>query len=132
MAMGRKTTTVVAVEAITALVTSSAPLMTRSRKEVPSRFRVDLKQLSITTMELSTSIPMPITRPPRDIMLMVIPIKAMIIRAVSTERGMEMATMAEAFHSPKKSQRTRTAMARPSTRLRTTCLMFSIISSPLL
>ena len=35
-AMGRNTTTVVRVEAMTELVTSSAPWMTRSRKERPT------------------------------------------------------------------------------------------------
>ena len=86
---------------------------------------MDLKQLSMTTMELSTIIPMPTTRPPSDMRLMLMSKAAMRIKAASTEMGMVTPMMKELFHSPKKNTSTRAAITRPSMSEVTTLMMLS-------
>jgi hypothetical protein len=71
--IGRKTETVVRVEAVTAMATSREPLAAASkRSSPPSRCR---KMFSRTTIELSTSSPTPSASPPRLIMLREMPEK---------------------------------------------------------
>ena len=65
--MGTNTHTVVSVEAVTAIPTILVPLSEASAVDIPS-FR-NRSILSRTTIELSTSIPMPSASPPRDIIL---------------------------------------------------------------
>ena len=66
--MGTKTHTVVRVAATTACPTSDAPRRTRSETgRSPPRLRWRSIPSS-TTMELSTSMPTPRARPPRDMM----------------------------------------------------------------
>lgn len=99
-AMGRKTTTVVRVEAVTALATIPAPSSAASLKvRCSSRF---LKQLSSTTIALSTIMPTPMVSPPRESMLKVMPEKDMMIRVTSTEVGIEVPTISDALMSPRK------------------------------
>ena len=62
MVRGRYTTQVVIVEATILIMTVPAPLTAASR--ISSSSLVALKQLSMTTMELSTIIPIAMTRAP--------------------------------------------------------------------
>ena len=100
MLMGRNTTTVVSVDAATDEVTIRAPSMAASRK-VKLRSRL-WKQLSRTTIELSTIIPTPMTRPPNETILKENPKAFIRISVVNTETGIELPTIREAFQSPKK------------------------------
>ncbi|KAF5033961.1 hypothetical protein DSECCO2_601170 [anaerobic digester metagenome] len=128
--MGKNTTMVVAVEAMTEPVTRLAPAATLSLK-LRSSVRAR-KQLSITTIELSTIIPMPTTRPPNDIMLMVMSKADIMTSAAMTEIGIDRPTMSEARHSPKKKNSTTTETMSPIIRDETTLLMLSMMVSPLL
>ena len=99
------TTHVVAVpprtEAPTTLVPSSASPMNSTR---PARFpAVALKQLSNTTMELSTIIPTPSVRALMVMILSENPIRFMSMKAARMEIGMELPTMRDALMSPKNS-----------------------------
>ena len=69
----------------------------------PSRAR---KQLSSTTMELSTIIPTPRTRPLMVITFKENPKRVMRIRVIRMEVGMELPTIREALKSPKNRNRT--------------------------
>ena len=62
---------------------------------------VERKQLSRTTMELSTIIPTPRTRPPRVSTFSEKPIVFIAMRAARIEIGMEVPTIRDAFKSPK-------------------------------
>ncbi len=87
--MGKNTQTVVKVEAMIAPATSFAPSMEASRILFPSlRIRYIF---SITTIELSTSIPTPRAKPEREMMFSVIPLKYMHTTAVTRLIGMEKA-----------------------------------------
>ncbi|MBA7542451.1 hypothetical protein ES705_34772 [subsurface metagenome] len=50
---------------------------------------------SITTMALSTNIPTPKASPPRDIMLMEIPLKYIKLNTTIIERGIDVQIIAE-------------------------------------
>ena len=90
---GRKTTTVVSVEAITACPTSSAPNIEASRRPVPR----DICEMmfSSTTTALSTTMPMAIASAERLMMLIVQPIRNMKTNAMISEKGMESAMTSE-------------------------------------
>ena len=99
VASGRYTTMVVIVEAIIEAVTSFVP-----SKAACFRSGVLfclLKQLSITTMEESTIIPMAMTREPSVTMFMENPIILIRIRVRNREMGMEAPTIRLALKSPK-------------------------------
>ena len=72
-----------------------------SRKPTPF---VERKQLSNTTMELSTIIPTPSTRELKVITFRENPAALMATSAVRMEIGMEVPTIREAFRSPKNNQ----------------------------
>ena len=82
---------------------------------------------SMTTMELSTSIPIPSANPDSDIIFKEIPEKYINTRAVSTDNGMLTATTMVGFTSFKNSARTTIASAAPTTILWTTPLMIIVI-----
>ena len=65
---------------------------------------VALKQLSSTTVELSTIIPTPSTRALRVITFRLKPISCINIRDARIDTGMELPTISEAFRSPKNNQ----------------------------
>ena len=69
---------------------------------------------SMTTTELSTSIPIDSESPESDIMFILIPEKYMSTNAVSTENGMENATMSVGRISFIKSSSTTTARMAPT------------------
>ncbi len=85
---GRKTATVVRVEAMTAWPTSEAPLRAAVVSSSPASRR--LTMASRTTMAESTSIPTPRASPPRDMMLRVVPVRYIRKKVATTEIGMEM------------------------------------------
>ena len=113
--MGRNTQTVVSVEARIAPATSPAPLIAASFAEHPS-LRI-LKIFSITTMELSTSIPTPSARPDSEITFSVTPLKYMHTIAVIKLTGMEQATTAVGRQSFRNTIRIRTARTAPNNTL---------------
>ncbi len=84
--MGKNTATVVRVEATTALDTSRVPRSAASL--IPSPSTRQRKMLSSTTMELSTSMPMPRASPPSDMMLSVMPPMNIGTKVATTEIGM--------------------------------------------
>ena len=75
---------------------------------------------SITTMELSTSIPMPIASPAIEIMFIVTPEKYISTSANSTETGIEMPTASVGLRSRRNRNRIRIASAPPINKLSTT------------
>ena len=85
--IGAKTATVVSVEPLMAPATSRAPSRAASSSESPFSRRCVIA--SSTTIELSTSIPMPRARPPSDIRFSVTPPKYIGAKVTSTERGIE-------------------------------------------
>ena len=66
---------------------------------------LERKQLSKTTMELSTIMPIAITRAPNVIIFRENPATAMTIIVTRSEIGMELPTIKLAFQSPKKRNR---------------------------
>ena len=60
----------------------------------------------MTTIELSTIMPTPMTRPPSDRTLKEKPMKLMAIRVTSSEMGIDEPTIKEARQSPKKMKST--------------------------
>ena len=96
---------------MTELLTKSAPSMAASAKLRSSFW--ERKQLSSTTIELSTIMPIPTTSPPSDMMFMVIPVADMITSVAKTESGIEAATISAARQSPRKRKSTSMASARP-------------------
>ena len=72
---------------------------------------------SMTTMELSTSMPMASERAPSVMMLMSRPQKYMMTSAKSTENGMEKATTSVGLMLRRKTASTTTASNAPSNRL---------------
>ena len=103
-ARGMNTTQVVTVppmmDSRTAFVPSKAAFLA-STKPPPFVF---LKQLSSTTMELSTIIPTPRTRLDRVMTFREKPMAFIRIRAARMDTGMEVPTIRDAFMSPKNSQ----------------------------
>ena len=87
------------------------------------------KQLSITTLELSTIIPMAITRPPSVMIFRENPIIDMTITVINKEIGMEHPTIIDAFQSPKKINSTIMERITPSAKVLPTELRDSIIIS---
>ncbi len=106
MASGINTTQVVTVdaatEALTRFVPSSASFIYSTSP--PARSAVVRKQLSRTTMELSTIIPTPSVRALKVMMFIVIPMAFMAIRDTRIDTGIELPTISEARSSPKNSQ----------------------------
>ena len=115
MASGRNTTQVVSVEPITDWYTTPVPFraaLENSRNPVSS---VALKQLSSTTVELSTIIPTPSTRALRVITLRLKPMSCISMRDDRMDTGMELPTIIDAFRSPKNSQMMTMEMIMAST-----------------
>ncbi len=95
-------------------VTSRLPSMDASRMDLPSP--LIRYMFSITTMELSTSIPMPSARPDKEIIFSVTPLKYMHTMAVTRLMGMEKATTMVGRRSFRNSIRIRMA-SRPPIRI---------------
>ena len=96
-------------ELITILVASYAA----SIKLMPSsRFR---KHISITTIELSTIIPIPITRAPIVIIFRENPMKFIKMKVTSRDTGIELPTIILPLKSPKKRNSTSMVITIPST-----------------
>ena len=116
--IGRKTATVVRVEAITAGPISAVPSMEASRRDAPCwRLR---KIDSSTTMDESSSMPRPSVRPPSDIRLSETSILYMNMKVAITEMGIEVATIRVLRISRRKKKRMMIARAPPmSAALRT-------------
>ena len=109
--MGRNTHTVVRVEAMIAPVTCFVP-WTAARgagRPLPLRRKI----FSITTMELSTSMPMPSERPDRVIMFRVRPAKYIRTIANNTDRGILMPTTTVGRKSRRNSARMMMASRAP-------------------
>ena len=85
---------------------------------------------SITTIELSTSIPIPRQSPAKDITLILIPVKYMIIIANNTLNGILNATMIVGRISFKKRARTMIASTAPNKILFNTLFIMILIYSP--
>ncbi len=100
-ARGRNTTQVVTVPPMMDCRTVSLPFNAASVYSRNPTPLVERKQLSSTTMELSTIIPTPRTRLLRVITFRENPRALMEIRAARMEMGMEVPTIREAFRSPK-------------------------------
>ena len=76
-------------------------------------------------MELSTIMPIPTTRPPKLIKLIVMPNTLIKTKAANTDKGMETATIIAARQSPKNSSSTNMEIANPCSREETTFMIFS-------
>ena len=104
-ANGINTTQVVAVppmmDSRTAAVPSIAAFLVSTK---PPPLSVKRKQLSRTTIELSTIIPTPRTRLDRVMTFNVKPMVFMRMRAAKIDTGMEVPTIRDALISPKNSQ----------------------------
>ena len=101
---GINTTQVVMVDPIMDWITILVPsrdALAYSRAPFPPALSMALKQLSRTTMELSTIMPTPSTSPLMVIMFREKPICVMTIRDMRIEVGIELPTIREAFMSPK-------------------------------
>ena len=103
MARGRNTTQVVSVEPMTDWYTTPVPLSAAFENSLKPVSSVALKQLSSTTVELSTIIPTPNTRALRVMTFRLKPMSCMSIREARIDTGMELPTISEAFRSPKNS-----------------------------
>ena len=82
---------------------------------------------SMTTTELSTSIPTPSARPDRLRMFSVMPVKYISTMANSTLSGMLMATTSVGRRSLRKSASTMIASTAPSIRLDSTLFTISLM-----
>ena len=109
--IGKNTLIVVRVEATMAPATCFVPC-TAARGAARPRAR-RRTTFSSTTMELSTSMPIPRARPERVIMFRLSPVKYISTRAKSTLRGMLIATTSVGFTSRRKSARITTASSAP-------------------
>ena len=89
--MGKNTAIVVRVEAKTAPPTSETPRMVAALRSSPSSWQ--RKMLSSTTIELSTSMPIPSASPPREMMLSETSLKYMGANVATTETGIVMLIM---------------------------------------
>ena len=106
--MGKKTTTVVRVEAVMEREISAAPPIQASRPRLlPSALWV--KMFSSTTMELSTIMPTPMAMPPRLIMLSVMSSICMSKKTEMMHTGMETAMTRVAPPSRRKKSSTMAA-----------------------
>ena len=109
--IGTKTATVVSVEATTAAPTSVVPSTAAAVNVSPSlrRRKID----SRTTMELSTSMPIPSVRPPRDMMLSEMSRRYMHMNVAMTDRGIDVAMTTVLRKSRRNANRTRIARTPP-------------------
>ena len=113
--MGKNTQTVVSVEEVIAAATCFAPETAACTAEAPllrSRYT-----FSITTMELSTSIPTATARPESEIMLSVTPEKYISTNANTTLMGIEQRVMNVGRMSLKNRNRITIANTAPHSRL---------------
>ena len=124
--MGKNTAIVVRVEAVTAFETSPAPFLAASFSPSPSSCLRNM--FSITTTALSTNIPMPNARPPRDIIFMESLPKNMSVKATIIEIGMLKVTIAELFRFLKKNSSTKNARKPPCTAASLTPFMESFMN----
>ena len=120
--IGANTHTVVRVDDVIAAATSLAPAMAAFLADIPSL--LILKMFSITTMELSTSIPTATARPDREIMFRVTPEKYISTIAKVMLIGMLRRVIKVGFISLRKRSRIKTANSAPQPRL---CMMELII-----
>jgi len=100
-ASGINTTQVVAVPPIIDWSTTPLPFKAASRYPTSPFPSVERKQLSRTTMELSTIIPTPSTRDERVTTFKVKPIALIAINVARIEIGIEVPTIRDALISPK-------------------------------
>jgi len=84
---GRNTATVVSVDAVTAMLTSFVPRYTASASSSPDRLCRSMA--SSTTMELSTSMPIPRAIPPSDMMFSVRSVWYIRANVAMIEMGMD-------------------------------------------
>ena len=126
--IGTNTHTVVIVEAVIAPPTCLAPAMAAFAGGTPSRR--SLKVFSITTIELSTSIPTATARPESDIILSDIPEKYIRTIANMILTGIENTVISVDFMCLKNSNSIRTANTAPSSRLCIIDLMIRLMYSP--
>ena len=109
--IGAKTHTVVRVDEMMAGPTSLAPATAALLGSIP--LLLSLKMFSITTMELSTSIPTATASPEREIRLMVTPEKYIRTMAKVKLMGMLRRVMKVGLISLRKSKSTRIAKIAP-------------------
>jgi hypothetical protein len=121
--IGRKTATVVSVEAVTAPPTSRAPRTAARVGESPSSRQ--RKTDSMTTMPLSTSMPIPSASPPSDIRLSDTPKRWSGAKVATTQSGIETQTTRVWARSRRKSQSTSAAKRPPQAAAPTTSRMLS-------
>ncbi len=110
-AIGRKTTTVVAVAMTIASEISPAPLTQASRRGMPVPWR--RKMFSATTTELSTRRPIEIIRPSRVRMLSVSPKKYIATTPISMESGIDSVMISVIRKRRRKKKSTRAAKTPP-------------------
>ncbi len=110
---GRYTTTVVIVDAMIDAVTNPVPFSADSWYSPVSSF--SRKQLSNTTIELSTIIPIAMTNAPKVTTLNVNPSIFMPIIVANREMGIELPTIRLALKSPKKINSTNMDKMTPNT-----------------
>ncbi len=116
--IGKKTATVVNVEATTGAATSTVPEIAASRAPAPWPRRRWIA--SSTTIESSSSIPTPSASPPSDMMFSESPICCITKKVPITETGIASATTAVAPRSRRKSPITRIASRPPCQAFATT------------
>ena len=118
--MGAKTATVVKVEAVIAPATSPTPRMAACTWLSPSSRQREMD--SKTTMALSTNMPTPRAKPPRDMMFKDTSIRNMGAKVVATEIGIARAITRVGTTRRKKTQMTSTLKRAPSrAESRTSC-----------
>ena len=100
---------------MTAAPTSLVPRMAAARRSSPSSRQREID--SRTTIEQSTSMPMPSARPPSDMMFRETPERWSGAKQRSSAIGMLTATIAVARNSRRKTSRTRTARRPPRMQL---------------
>ncbi len=115
---GKKTASVVSVEALIAVATSDAPFTAASLGGVPPW--TCRTMFSRTTIELSTSIPIPSASPLRVIRLRVSPPKYSKAIVASTETGIDSAITTTLPKLSRKANSTATARAAPHSALEET------------
>ena len=109
--MGTNTQTVVSVEANSEPATSSVPRHALSNASSPLSRR--LVMLSMTTMLLSTSIPMPTASPPSDTILKVTPSRYSAAMAASTDSGIVTEMISDSEKRRRNTKITATASTPP-------------------
>ena len=112
---GRNAATVVAVEIIIGYAISPIPFFAASMEFILS-FSINLYAFSTTTIPLSTSIPRPMMRPKRTIVLIVSPKKPITTKDISIDIGIAKPTN-NAFLKPRKNISTVITNITPKTML---------------